>query len=85
MVVTASGLLFATSRDGHIYGYDAESGKKLWTYDLQRLNPNGVPAMFEKNGRQYLVVVSCGPLADTTKKEESVPRGYLVFALPKKK
>ncbi len=85
MVVTASGLLFATSRDGHIYGYDAESGKKIWTYDLQRINPNGVPAMFEKNGRQYLVVVSCGPLADSTKKEEDVPRGYLVFALPKKK
>jgi quinoprotein glucose dehydrogenase len=85
MVVTASGLLFATSRDGHIYGYDADSGKKIWSYDLQRDNPNGVPAMFEKNGRQYMVVVSCGPLLDKTKKEEDVPRGYLVFALPKKK
>ncbi|HMH22381.1 MAG TPA: PQQ-binding-like beta-propeller repeat protein [Puia sp.] len=85
MVVTASGMLFATSRDGHIYGYDAESGKKLWSYDLQRINPNGVPAIFEKNGREYLVVVSCGPLADKTRKEDEVPRGYLVFALPEKK
>jgi quinoprotein glucose dehydrogenase len=85
MVVTASGLLFATSRDGHIYCYDADNGKKIWTYDLQRENPNGVPAMFEKDGRQYLVVISCGPLRDKTKKEEEVPRGYLVFALPKKK
>jgi quinoprotein glucose dehydrogenase len=85
MVVTASGLLFATSRDGHIYCYDADNGKKIWTYDLQRENPNGVPAMFEKNGRQYLVVVSCGPLRDKTMKEEDVPRGYLVFALPKKR
>ena len=84
MVVTASGLLFATSRDGHIYCYDADSGEKLWTYDLHRENPNGVPAMFEKNGRQYLVVVSCGPLRDKAKKEEDVPRGYLVFAIPKK-
>jgi len=84
MVVTASGLLFSTSRDGNIYCYDADSGEKLWTYDLQRENPNGVPAMFEKDGRQYLVVVSCGPLRDKTKKEEDVPRGYLVFALPKK-
>lgn len=84
MVVTASGLLFATSRDGHIYCYDADNGKKVWTYDLQRENPNGVPAMFEKDGRQYLVVVSCGPLRDKTKREEDVPRGYLVFALPKK-
>jgi quinoprotein glucose dehydrogenase len=83
--VTASGLLFATSRDGHIYCYDADNGKKVWTYDLQRENPNGVPAMFEKDGRQYLVVVSCGPLRDKTKREEEVPRGYLVFALPEKK
>ncbi len=84
MVVTASGLLFATSRDGHVYCYDADSGKKLWVYDLGRENPNGVPAMFEKNGRQYLVIISCGPLRDKTKKEEDVPRGYLVFALPNK-
>jgi len=84
MAVTASGLLFATSRDGHIYGYDADNGNKLWSYDLQRINPNGVPAIFEKNGREYLVVVSCGPLADKTRKEVDVPRGYLVFALPKK-
>jgi quinoprotein glucose dehydrogenase len=85
MVITASGLVFATSRDGHIYAYDADNGKNIWEYDLQRSNPNGVPAMFEKNGRQYLVVVSCGPLMDKTKKEEDVPKGYLVFALPKKK
>jgi quinoprotein glucose dehydrogenase len=84
MVVTASGLLFATSRDGHLYCYDADSGNKLWVYDLQRDNPNGVPAMFEKDGRQYLVVVSCGPLRDKNLKEEDVPRGYLIFALPKK-
>jgi quinoprotein glucose dehydrogenase len=41
--------------------------------------------MYEANGRQYLVVCSTGPLLDKTKKEEDIPKGYVVFALPKKK
>ncbi len=84
MVVTATGIVFATSRDGHIYGYDADNGKKIWDYDLQRSNPNGVPAMFEKNGRQYLVVCASTPIRDKTKSDDEVPKGYLVFSLPKK-
>jgi hypothetical protein len=33
--------------------------------------------------RQYLVVCSTGGLEDKTKKEEDVPRGYIVYPLPK--
>lgn len=85
MIITATGIVFATSRDGHIYGYDADNGKKIWDYDLQRSNPNGVPAMFEKNGRQYLVVCASTPIRDRAKGDDSAPKGYLVFSLPKKK
>ncbi len=84
MIVTPTGIVFATSRDGHLYAYDADNGKKIWDFDLQRSNPNGVPAMFEENGRQYLVVCASTPIRDKTKGEESAPKGYLVFALPKK-
>jgi len=85
MVVTSTGIVFAVCGDGKVYGYDADNGNVLWSADLGRTNPSGIPAMYEANGRQYLVVCSTGSLIDKTKKEEDVPRGYVVFALPKKK
>jgi quinoprotein glucose dehydrogenase len=84
MVVTSTGIVFAVCGDGKVYGYDAENGNVIWSANLGRANPSGIPAMYEANGRQYLVVCSTGRLLDKTKKEEDVPRGYVVFALPKK-
>ncbi|MEI9946278.1 MAG: hypothetical protein WDN26_18915 [Chitinophagaceae bacterium] len=57
----------------------------MWTGNLGRSNPGGIPAMYEANGRQYLVVCSTGSLIDKTKKESDVPKGYIVYALPAKK
>lgn len=85
MIVTATGIVFALCGDGKVYGYDAENGNIIWSADLGRSNPSGIPAMYEANGKQYLVVCSTGALIDKTKKEEEVPRGYVVFALPKTK
>jgi quinoprotein glucose dehydrogenase len=84
MVVTSTGLLFATAADGRIYAYDADDGKILWVGELGR-SPGGIPAMYEAGGRQYLVVCATGGLSDKTKKETDVPKGYIVYALPKKK
>jgi quinoprotein glucose dehydrogenase len=85
MVVTATGIVFAVCGDGKLYAYNEDNGNVLWSADLGRTNPSGIPAMYEANGRQYLVVCSTGRLIDKTKKEEDVPKGYLVFALPQKK
>jgi quinoprotein glucose dehydrogenase len=85
MVVTATGLVFSTSKDGRVYVYDADNGNTLSTINLGRTNPRGIPAMYEAGGRQYFVVCSTGALLDKTKKEEEVPRGYVVYALPEKK
>ena len=85
MIVTSTGIVFAICGDGKLYGYDEGTGNVLWTADLGRTNPSGIPAMYEANGRQYLVVCSTGALIDKTKKEEDVPKGYVVFALPQKK
>lgn len=85
MIVTKTGIVFATSGDGRVYAYDADNGNVLWQYDLGRTNPGGAPAMYEANGKQYLVVCSTTRIKDKTKKEEDVPRGYVVFALPEKK
>jgi quinoprotein glucose dehydrogenase len=84
MIVTATGILFAICGDGHVYAYDADNGKVIWDRDLGR-TPAGIPAMYEANGRQYLVVCSTGPLRDKTKNDADVPKGYVVFALPQKK
>ena len=81
MVVTATGLVFATAGDGRLYVYDADNGNVIWQKDLGR-STGGIPAMYEANGKQYLVVCATGRVRDKTKKEEDYPKGYLVFALP---
>jgi outer membrane protein assembly factor BamB len=55
MIVTSTGLLFATVKDGKVRAYSADDGKILWTGELPH-GTEGLPAMYEANGRQYLVV-----------------------------
>ena len=83
MLVTASGIIFATALDGSLYGYNADNGKILWSMKLPRI-PEGIPAMYEIGGRQYLAVSVTGQLVDKTKAEADVPRRYMIFSLPKK-
>lgn len=85
MVVTSTGVVFSTAADGRIYAFDEDNGNILWKADLGRTNPGGIPAMYEAKGKQYLVVCSTGRVKDKNKKEEDVPRGYIVYALPQKK
>jgi len=55
IIATATGLLFVAASDGKIRGYDAETGEVLWTAALPA-GSEGIPAMYETGGRQYLVV-----------------------------
>lgn len=84
MVVTATGLVFATAGDGKVYAYDADNGNILWQKSVGRANPQGVPAMYQANGKQYLVLCSTGTLLDDSLEEEEIPKGYVVYALPDK-
>ena len=84
MVVTSTGLVFLAGGDMKIRAYDAENGKVLWTADLPGQS-RGIPAMYEVNGRQYLIVNAASPAgaqatADNLSSEQ--PRGYVAFALP---
>jgi quinoprotein glucose dehydrogenase len=89
MLVTASGLLFSTAKDGHLYAFDADSGKQLWAGKLP-MGTEGLPAMYVVDGRQYLVVNATTPLTWGAKSRESGigstepagKGGYVVFALP---
>ena len=50
-------MLFATAKDGAVRAYDANTGKVLWTGRLPR-GAEGLPAMYQVDGRQYLVVTA---------------------------
>jgi quinoprotein glucose dehydrogenase len=94
MIVTSTGLLFATAKDGHVRAFDAETGKVLWTGALPR-GSEGLPAMYEADGRQYLVVSATtgltwgkasregGPWTQADG-EPNGPSAYVTFALPER-
>jgi quinoprotein glucose dehydrogenase len=95
MVVTSSGVLFCTGKDGKIYAFDVDNGKELWSYKLPT-GTEGIPAMYEANGKHYLVVCASTPLRFGREAEDDTPGAvpattednkgsYVVFALPEKK
>ena len=92
LIVTSNGLLFATALDGHVRAFDAETGNVLWTGDLPR-SPEGIPAMYAVNGRQYLVVCATTALSWGNNSREGGPAtpadgdpgAYVVFALPERR
>jgi quinoprotein glucose dehydrogenase len=87
MIVTSTGLVFCTAKDGKIYAFDADNGKELWAGQLPT-GTQGLPSMYELNGKHYLVVSATVPLSwgrgdEKTKPEKPAPQGrYVVFALP---
>jgi quinoprotein glucose dehydrogenase len=92
MIVTSTGLLFATAKDGKVRAYSAEDGKVLWTGELPQ-GAEGLPAMYEAGGRQFLVVCATTGLTWGPKSREGgtwtqgdagtgKAGGYVVFALP---
>ncbi len=86
-VVTAGGLLFAASNgDRYIHAFDKDTGKIIWETEIDA-NPDGIPAVYEVGGRQYVAFYAVGGGGDGVVVKPSKPeaQGYYVFALPKKK
>jgi len=87
--VTGGGLIFvATSSDRKFRAYDQDNGKVIWEYDLPA-GSDGVPAVFEVAGREYVVIPVGGagqtpPKAASAKELPPGAGGYMAFALPKK-
>jgi quinoprotein glucose dehydrogenase len=84
-VVTAGGLIFvATSPDRMIRAYDKDTGKTLWETEIEA-NPDGIPAVYEVNGRQYVAFFAAakyGRESPAAKQGKPEAQGYYVFALP---
>lgn len=77
-VVTASGLLFigATARDRKFRAFDKRTGALLWETTLPA-GGNATPAVYEADGRQFVVIAAGGG------KTGGISGGtYVAFALP---
>jgi quinoprotein glucose dehydrogenase len=57
MLITRTGLLFQNGKDGFARAYDVETGKVLWKGKTAGQSI-GIPAMYESQGRQYIVFMS---------------------------
>jgi quinoprotein glucose dehydrogenase len=93
MIVTSAGLIFIAASDGRLYALDEGTGKVLWSATLPAAS-EGIPAMYEVGGRQYLVVSASSNIntggghagrgqAPATMRPD-LPKGYVAFALPLK-
>ena len=90
--VTAGGLIFiGTWADRTIHAYDKDTGKILWEQQLDA-SPEGIAAVYETGGRQYVAFCASGTAAQqdgsATENISFIPgkleaQGYYVFALPK--
>ncbi|MEJ0087352.1 MAG: PQQ-binding-like beta-propeller repeat protein [Pseudomonadota bacterium] len=89
MIVTSTGIVFSTARDGHFYAFDAQNGDVLWSAPLP-MGTEGIPAAYQVKGRTYIVVNATTPNTFGLNSRESgigSPEplgkgGYVVFALP---
>ena len=89
MIVTSSGIVFSTGRDGVLYAFDADDGEVLWSAALP-MGTEGLPAAYQVEGKTYIVVNATTPRTWGLKSRESgigSPQplgkgGYVVFALP---
>jgi quinoprotein glucose dehydrogenase len=90
VVATGGGLVFAGSAsDRKFRAYDQDDGKVLWEYDLPGAQ-EGVPAVYQVDGRQYIAVPVGGGsnfqprAAQGNPLPAAGPAQYMVFALPKR-
>jgi quinoprotein glucose dehydrogenase len=91
LIVTSTGLLFVATTDGKVRAHGEETGRILWTGALPA-GSEGVPAMYEAKGRQYLVVPASSTIntggghrrPGETSAPEGGTRSYVAFALPRK-
>jgi len=80
-VVTAGGLLFAGTRDRTIRAFDVETGKALWEKEVGAAL-EGIPAIYEIGGREYLVYCASAQAGLTPDTQGKIEGAYVAFTLP---
>ena len=88
-VITAGGLILYAGNDSKLYAVDKDTGKLLATKDL----PNGslgVPAVYEANGREFVLLAVSGGngfpvgghMAPGGVNPPATSKSWMAFALP---
>jgi quinoprotein glucose dehydrogenase len=80
-VVTAGGLIFTGTRDKKVRALDVDTGRVLWEYQLEAAL-EGMPAVYEIAGRQYIVFCASAQVGLTAATQETIRGAYVAFALP---
>jgi quinoprotein glucose dehydrogenase len=93
IIVTSTGLLFVATSDGKVRAHDQDTGAVLWIGSLPA-GSEGVPAMYEVSGRQFLVVSASSSInsggghrdPNGALQTTALPgvRAYVAYALPEK-
>jgi quinoprotein glucose dehydrogenase len=89
-VITAGGLVLFAGNDAKLYAVNSATGKLIFSKDLPN-GSQGVPAVYEVNGREYILLAASGgatpypegaymPPGGVTRPATS--KGYIAFALP---
>jgi len=81
-VLTAGGLIFTGTRDRKVRALDVTNGKVLWEHELDSAL-EGMPAVYEAQGRQYLVFCAAAPVKLNATPPEKIRGAYVAFGLPK--
>ena len=79
-VVTAGGLVFTGTRDKKVRAFDVDSGAMLWEHELDAAL-EGIPAVYEVGGRQYIVFCAAAQVGLTPATQEKIRGAYVAFAL----
>jgi quinoprotein glucose dehydrogenase len=87
--VTAGGLIFTGTRDREIRALDVDTGKVLWKTEVAAAI-EGIPAVYQVNGKQYLVYCASARATTHTLAAPGHPAAtgpivggaYVAFALP---
>ncbi|WP_213806103.1 PQQ-binding-like beta-propeller repeat protein [Granulicella sp. dw_53] len=89
-VITAGGLVMFAGNDSKLYALNSTTGKLIFSKDLPN-GSQGVPAVYEVNGREYILLAVSGggtPYPDGAYMPPggvsplAISKGYIAFALP---
>jgi quinoprotein glucose dehydrogenase len=87
-VLTAGGLLFTGTRDRKVRAFDSRNGKLLWEATLDA-GLEGIPAVYQVNGKEYIVFCAAERATTYTHNvpghpasRSPIPGAYVAFALP---
>jgi quinoprotein glucose dehydrogenase len=81
-VITAGGLLVTGTRDRKVRTFDVETGKLLWEAEV-RAALEGMPAVYQAGGREYIVFCASAQAGLTPATQSPIQGAYVAFALPR--